>query len=591
MTVANMTFMVDRLGKDCAPLQFVRELTQNAIAAIGPTPQGRGEVIWDVDWNRYTLTGVYKLAVIDTGIGMTGEEMVEYINRLSSSMHEQSATRNFGIGAKIAAAPLNPAGLIYLSWKNGVGHMVHLWRDPVTDQYGLRQIPRPDGTFAHWAFLTDDIKPDTIKDHGTMVVLLGNEEDADTMVPPADVPMRAKWLLRYLNSRYFKFPDGVRLHAREGWQLQRGDQHNFLRVVEGQGPWLDKVSESHGTVQLGDARIHWWIAKESADVNAGHNPPPGHVAALYQDELYELTTGRSGTARLQSFGVLFGHNRVVIYVEPDCKARSVVPNTARTNLLLDGEPLPWADWAAEFREKMPAELVALIEEIGSKVSSDHRQSIHERLKQIRDLFRISRYRPVPRGKELIDESALVLGGEPADSGASRSSTGEGRGGGRGGRAGDIYGLFLAARGIPGEELVIEQDPKVDWISILDGTRAAGDLEDRAARYIPQQNRLQINADFRVFTDMVKRWLDQYSQTPAAAGVVEGVVREWFEQQLIEAILGSLAMKNSRLWTIEDLDRLWSEEALTAVVMPRYHVDQSIRRTLGQRLGSLKERIA
>ena len=34
MTVENMTFMLDRLGQDCAPLQFVRELTQNAIEAI-----------------------------------------------------------------------------------------------------------------------------------------------------------------------------------------------------------------------------------------------------------------------------------------------------------------------------------------------------------------------------------------------------------------------------------------------------------------------------------------------------------------------------------------------------------------------------
>jgi hypothetical protein len=31
-----------------------------------------------VDWNRHTLTDIYKLSVIDTGIGMTGEEMVTY---------------------------------------------------------------------------------------------------------------------------------------------------------------------------------------------------------------------------------------------------------------------------------------------------------------------------------------------------------------------------------------------------------------------------------------------------------------------------------------------------------------------------------
>ena len=61
---------------------------------------------------------------------MTGEEMEEYINQLSSSMHGQSSTGNFGVGAKIAAATRNHAGLVYLEWKDGVGYMTHLWRDP-----------------------------------------------------------------------------------------------------------------------------------------------------------------------------------------------------------------------------------------------------------------------------------------------------------------------------------------------------------------------------------------------------------------------------------------------------------------------------
>ena len=31
-----------------------------------------GEIVWDVDWNQYDLTGVMKLCIIDTGDGMTG---------------------------------------------------------------------------------------------------------------------------------------------------------------------------------------------------------------------------------------------------------------------------------------------------------------------------------------------------------------------------------------------------------------------------------------------------------------------------------------------------------------------------------------
>lgn len=123
MTVANMTFLINRLGDDCGPLQFVRELTQNGLDAIKAMPDGKGSVTWDLDWSYFTLLGSRKLACIDTGAGMTGPDMVRFINELSSSMHTQSAGGNFGVGAKIAAAPRNPHGMVYKSWRNGIGHM------------------------------------------------------------------------------------------------------------------------------------------------------------------------------------------------------------------------------------------------------------------------------------------------------------------------------------------------------------------------------------------------------------------------------------------------------------------------------------
>jgi hypothetical protein len=69
------------------------------------------------------------------------------------------------------------------------------------------------------------------------------------------------------------------------------------------------------------------------------------------------------------------------------------------------------------------------------------------------------------------------------------------------------------------------------------------------------------------------------------------VREWFEQQLIEAVIGALALKGSSQWTMQDVEKLWSEEALTTSVLPRYHIDMNIKRTLGAKLGSLREQAA
>lgn len=594
MQVRNMSFMLDRLGQDCAPMQYLRELTQNAIEGILQLPKPKGDVIWDADWNRYSLTDKYKLCVIDTGIGMTGEEMVTYINALSSSMNEQSETGNYGVGAKISAAPRNKAGVVYLSWKNGVGYMIHLWRDPDAGVYGLRQFEMPDGTYGHWAYIEDDIKPDAIRDHGTMVILLGNDIDVDTMQAPQGTPSPSRWVGRYLNTRYYRFPDGVTVKAREGWEFPRNDKdRNLLRTITGQKLYLDKHAVASGTTPLDDAVAHWWVLQneDALTQNSGFLASSGHIAALYQDELYEMVTSRAGVARLQSFGVIFGHNRVVIYVEPkDGESRRLTSNTARTHLLINSEPLPWADWAAEFRAAMPDAIKQLMEEVARGASvSDHKQSIRERLKQIRDLFRISKYRPVSTGKLTIDENGLNVGGESrASEREAQAATSAKSGGGRGGRAGDVYALFLAAKGIPGEEIQVEADPEVRWVTVANGSRTPPDLEDRAAKYLPEENLVLANGDFRVFTDMIERWCKQYSHVPGARDVVQDVVREWFEQQLVETIIGVQALRNARQWSIQDMQTTWSEESLTAAVLPRYHIDIAVKRALGAKLGTLKD---
>jgi hypothetical protein len=88
--------------------------------------------------------------------------------------------------------------------------------------------------------------------------------------------------------------------------------------------------------------------------------------------------------------------------------------------------------------------------------------------------------------------------------------------------------------------------------------------------------------------MVKRWVTHYAGTlGGTAKVVEEVVREWFEQSLVETVISSNGLRGSKEWTDDQIDKLLSEEGLTAVVLPRWHIEQSIKRSLGTRLGSLK----
>jgi hypothetical protein len=591
MGVANVGFMVDRLGRDCHPLQYVRELTQNAIEAN--EARDGGEIVWDVDWNYFDLTGQYKLAVIDNGVGMTGEEMLRYINQLSSSTHVQAHDGNYGVGAKIAAATRNHAGLLYLSWKDGQGWMTHLWRDPTIDEYGARRFDLPDGSYGDYLTIQDDLKPDLISgDHGTMVVLLGNSDDANTVEPDAEsgVSGRQRWITKYLNTRYFRFPGNIEVKVREGYDTPRDDsRRNFLRKVTGMEQFLKDESDWYGSVPLSDATAHVWILNEREErTKVGDMfATTGHVAALHKNELYEMKTGgRGAPALLQQFGVIFGYGRIVIYVEPEIgPSGSLHSNTARTQLLRNGEPLPWDDWAAEFREHMPQEVKDHMERIAAaSTSEDHQQAIRERLKAIRDLFKVSRYRRVREG--LVDVSDAAPGGASSPGkGSKRRKGGSGPGGGRGG---SVYAQFAASGGVEGEEVANPDPiPLTKWVSIKDGTREGDDLEDRAAKFIPEQNLLLINADFRVFSDMVKRWAKQYDGIPGARDVIEETVHEWFEQALVETVVGAQGLQGSAQWPADDLEKIWSEEGLTAAVLQRYHVDVNVKRTVGTKLGSLK----
>lgn len=595
MGVDNTAFIVDRLGRDCAPLQYIRELTQNSIEAILDTPEKTGQIFWDVDWNTYDLTGRHKLAIYDTGVGFLGPDQLKYVNHLSSSGHEQDHDKNFGVGAKVAALTRNHAGLLYLSWKDGVGHMTHIWRDPETGQYGAARVQRPDGSYADYLKLSTDVKPDMIGDRGTMVVLLGMSDDDNTMEPPEGVEGRQRWVTKYLNTRYHRFPKGIEVKVREGYQAPRDDsRRNFLRNVTGMEAFLADESDWSGTVELTGATAHVWILSDRPERTKQGDmfATTGHMAALYQDELYEMVTGRGGVARLQQFGVIFGHNRVVIYVEPHVHEK-LGSNTARTQLLVDGEPLPWADWAAEFRDpaNFPAEIKALMEEITAGSSSgDHRSAYKERLNQVRELLRnLSRYRRVKSGD--LKVAGSTAGGSANDKDKDVASDSGGRSGGRGGRAGSIYALFVDADGDDGENVNADPMPEVRWVSEQHDppTRTPDLLEDRAAKYLPDQNLLQINADFRVFTDMIDRWCKLYGEVPGARSVVTDVVHEWFEQALVETVIGAQALQGSPQWTMEDIGRLWSEESLTAAVLQRYHIDVNCKRALGAKLGSLREK--
>ena len=595
LQVANPTFLLERLGSECTDLQGLRELTVNGLDAIAAQrTNSSGRIVWDLDWHRFDASGgrVRKLSITDTGTGMTPGQLREYINQLASSGREQSASGNFGVGAKVAAGYRNPHGLEYRSWHQGQGSLVRFKRHD-NGRWGLEPQRWPDGRSDYWQPLDEADKPWLLRghDHGTQVVLLGRHERHDTTQAPDSVSDgRRQWITRSLNGRFLRLSDEVEVMVRE----QRGrDQPGQLQPIHGERPHLQQRAIAAGVVELSDAIARWWVLDDDHRARRRESSlwsSTGHAATVYGHELYDiLPQTRGGYGRLQDFGIRFGYERVVLHLEPNVEAGRLRCNTARTLLLLDHEPLPWARWGEEFVAAMPAEILQLQERAATADAMPRQEAIRQRVTAILPLYRLSRYRPNARPRQApiqppTDERNLPPDTPTTEPTASRRRT-----------AADAAAAPApgerpqeALPEPPAEDPDDEQQshptvslPDVAWISARDGSRATGDLEDQAARYHPGRHELTINADFRAITDLIAHWYDRYRGVAGARTAIEAQVHEWCEQILVEVVL---AARNSS-WTAEQLDALLSPSSLTAALLPRHLLHATLQKRLGQKLGT------
>src|SRR5205823_10377845 len=100
---------------------------------------------------------------------------------------------NFGVGAKIAALPWNPLGVVVISYKDGKAALIHIVLDPESGDYelmefgvGERRTSVIDPSAVNWAAIDEvdwsALRPAWLRDNGTIVVLLGSESSPDTIL-------------------------------------------------------------------------------------------------------------------------------------------------------------------------------------------------------------------------------------------------------------------------------------------------------------------------------------------------------------------------------------------------------------------------
>src|SRR4051794_13864539 len=214
MQTAGTQHLIERTYRESGAYQWVREVLINALEA------GAKRIEFGVEWQAVESLGVYRRVIADDGCGMAADELVEFFNTFGGGgkpiggVHE-----NFGVGSKTSLMPWNREGMGVISWGGGDPSMIWVQRDTESGEYGLRLMeaedletgetsldevyePFPDDDHGvNWAA----VKPDWIGDHGTVIVLLGNHPEDDTVMgDPNRDEADIKGISAYLNRRLWE---------------------------------------------------------------------------------------------------------------------------------------------------------------------------------------------------------------------------------------------------------------------------------------------------------------------------------------------------------------------------------------------------
>jgi hypothetical protein len=550
MKAAGIQHHVARVYREGGEYQWVRETFINSLEADAT------QVLFGIEWQAVQECGVYRRLVADNGTGMTPEQLVGFFNvwggggKPIGGLHE-----NFGIGAKSSLLPWNRHGLVVISWVDGDAAMIWVTVDPDSGEYGLRNFEafdeesgleqivevvqpfRDDLHGCDWG----EVKPDWIKDHGTVIVLLGEDANSDTVLGDPNRPSEAdiKGVSTYLNRRIWKVGDGVEITVDElrtadkrAWPVSEemahvtggADRRTNRRRIEGAKYYIEypvttfnkgKLAAS-GTVAVRDRTdIDWFLWDGDRPGIQSYAAQGGYIAALYKDELYDVTNHHS---TYRSFGVLEGAVRAKLWLvmrprpfDEHNGKHGVYPRGDRNSLLImggphAGEPLPINDWGADFADNMPEPIRDAIRAAragGSGTVTD--ESWKQRLAdRFGSRWRIFKLRARKDGKFAMDPTQA--GSLPKA--AKRVKGGSGRGNGKSNTSGAVntssqLGVVAASRskiagGIP------------TWTSVGKSDIGDGMLAGWAPNHPDHpEGAVLINIEHPVMEEEIEFWQRQY----------------------------------------------------------------------------------
>src|SRR5688572_15122875 len=140
LSITGASNFVNRMFEACGIYQWAREFLKNALEA------GATRVEFGIEWQAVESLGVYRRTIADNGGGMIGEELLRYFSTLGQGAKKIGGVHdNFGVGARIAALPWNPEGVVVVSYKDGKASLIHMVLEPESGDYELMEFGVGEG--------------------------------------------------------------------------------------------------------------------------------------------------------------------------------------------------------------------------------------------------------------------------------------------------------------------------------------------------------------------------------------------------------------------------------------------------------------
>jgi hypothetical protein len=454
--ITGASVFVNRMYEACGNYQWARELLKNSLEA------GAIRVEFGIEWQAVEKIGVYRRTIADDGQGMTAQELREFFATLGLGSKKIGGLHdNFGVGAKIAALPWNPDGLVVLSFKEGAASMIKIVLDPETNEYELVDFVTPDRrtcVIDPTNIVDEDgvnwgaVAPDWVKAHGTVVVLLGSEDYPDTVLGNARADEKyVKGLSVYLNTRFWDLSHvtvqvaELRSDKKNSWPLSPSDRDDARRPnnrrIQGARYYISGVKSDEGKVSASGSMmldqervlVDWYLWEGERPNVHMYAKKGGYLAVRYGDELFELSSAKPN---FRAFGIIEAkvQQNLTIIVEPQLYEPAsapwgVHPDQSRNRLIFTGNgekggPLPMYDWGGEFAENMPeairqAIITARGEISGSIEDDEYRRRLQDKFgarwtmrRRVVVPDRSERTREGQAGSETVNLNLLESTGEP-----------------------------------------------------------------------------------------------------------------------------------------------------------------------------------